>query len=62
MIRNEGTVDRAARVLLGLVLLALAFRGGPWWLAVVALAPLLTGLAGYCPLYRALGIRSCRAG
>lgn len=58
---NEGTVDRAVRIVLGLGILSLAFVGPrtPWaWLGVV---PLLTGLVGFCPAYRILGIRTCPA-
>ena len=56
---NEGTLDRVLRVLAGLLLVGLAITGtvGPWgW---VGLVPLLTGLAGTCPLYALLGIRTC---
>lgn len=59
MTRNEGTVDRALRVLVGLGLLALVFVGPqtPWgWIGIV---PLLTGLVGICPAYSLLGIRTC---
>ena len=58
--RNEGTLDRALRVILGVVLIALVFSGPqtPWgWIGLV---PLLTGLVGFCPLYRLVGIRTCR--
>lgn len=61
MARNEGTLDRTLRVILGLVLIALAFVGPqtPWgW---VGLVPLLTGLVGMCPLYSILGINTCQA-
>ena len=60
MARNEGTLDRALRVILGLVLIALVFVGPqtPWgWIGVV---PLLTGLVGMCPLYSVLGINTCK--
>lgn len=59
MPRNEGTIDRALRVILGLVLIALVFVGPQtvWgWIGVV---PLLTGLVGFCPLYRLVGINTC---
>ena len=59
MPQNEGTIDRALRVILGLVLIALVFVGPqtPWgWVGVV---PLLTGLVGFCPLYRLVGINTC---
>ena len=62
MTRNEGTLDRVARVALGVVLIVLALRGmyTPWtWIGVV---PLLTGLVGMCPLYSLLGINTCKVG
>ena len=57
--RNEGTIDRALRVIAGIVLISLVFVGPQtaWgWLGVV---PLVTGLAGTCPLYSILGISTC---
>jgi hypothetical protein len=58
---NEGTLDRAIRVVVGLVLLSLVFVGPatPWGL--VGLVPLLTGVVGFCPLYRIVGIDTCGA-
>lgn len=53
--RNESTLDRAFRVVLGVALLTIVFVGPttPWgWLGLV---PLVTGLVGRCPLYRLLG-------
>lgn len=56
---NEGTIDRAVRIVLGLGVLSLAFFGPrtPW--AYVGIIPLATGLLGFCPLYRVLGISTC---
>ena len=57
---NEGTIDRAIRIILGLGILSLTVLGpkSPWgYLGVV---PLATGLIGFCPLYRILGVRTCR--
>ena len=59
MPRNEGTIDRALRIIAGLVLISLVFIGPQtvWgWIGVV---PLITGLVGYCPAYRLLGINTC---
>lgn len=56
---NEGTIDRALRILAGLVLIALAATGtvGVWgWIGLV---PLATGLIGWCPAYTLLGINTC---
>ncbi|MDG4650311.1 DUF2892 domain-containing protein [Roseibacterium sp. SDUM158017] len=60
MTRNEGNVDRALRIIVGLALLAIVFVGPqtPWgWIGLV---PLVTGLVGICPLYAALGINTCQ--
>ncbi|MDP1555206.1 MAG: DUF2892 domain-containing protein [Hyphomonas sp.] len=56
---NEGTIDRALRVIAGLVLISLVFVGPqtPWgWVGVV---PLATGLIGWCPVYTLLGLNTC---
>lgn len=56
---NAGTIDRALRVIVGLVLVGLAAAGtiGMWgWIGVV---PLVTGLIGFCPAYTILGISTC---
>ena len=61
MIKNEGTLDRTARVVAGIALIALTVSGsiGAWgWIGLV---PLITGAVGVCPLYSLLGIRSCPA-
>jgi hypothetical protein len=58
--RNEHTIDRALRVLLGLGLLAIAFVGPKTPLGYLGIVPLVTGLVGTCPLYSALGLSTCR--
>lgn len=56
---NIGTIDRYARIILGIGLLALVFVGPktPWGL--IGLVPLVTGVARFCPAYRLLGISTC---
>jgi hypothetical protein len=58
MKRNEGYWDRGVRVALGAALLALTVVGPqtPWGL--VGIIPLVTGLVGFCPLYRVCGVRT----
>lgn len=65
---NEGGLDRGVRVTLGVVFLIAAFL----WLDVTAGSALgilaaavgavmvLTGLAGFCPAYALVGLRTCR--
>lgn len=52
---NAGPLDRAIRVVLGLALLALVFVGPESLWGLVGVVPLVTGIAGYCPLYAMLG-------
>ena len=59
MTHNAGTLDRVLRVALGLALLSLVFVGPRTWLGFIGVVPLITGLAGYCPLYRLLGVNTC---
>jgi hypothetical protein len=56
---NVGGLDRILRILVGLVLIALAATGtvGAWgWIGIV---PLATGLLGWCPAYTLLGVNTC---
>jgi hypothetical protein len=57
---NEGTLDRALRVALGIGLLSLVFVGPATYWGLVGLVPLTTGLVGFCPLYRLVGLTTCR--
>lgn len=61
MTMNEGIVDRAIRIVLGAALLSLTVVGPQTLLGLVGLVPLLTGIAGFCPLYGLFGIRTCPA-
>ncbi|MBN9461497.1 MAG: DUF2892 domain-containing protein [Burkholderiales bacterium] len=59
MLKNVGGMDRMLRVVVGLALIVMAVTGtiGVWgWIGVV---PLVTGLAGWCPAYRLLGMNTC---
>lgn len=60
---NEAGWDRIARVLLGVVLLALGWGGvvdGALGtvLKIVGFIPLVTGLVGWCPLYAIFRFRT----
>lgn len=59
MTKNEGTIDRVLRVIVGLVLLSLVFVGPQTMWGLIGIVPLATGLIGYCPAYSLLGIRTC---
>ena len=56
---NVGGIDKIARILVGIGLVAATLMGaiGAWgWIGVV---PLLTGLTRFCPLYPVLGMSTC---
>jgi hypothetical protein len=57
--KNEGTVDRALRVVVGVAVLSLVFVGPETAWGWVGLVPLVTGFAGFCPLYSILGVNTC---
>lgn len=60
MQKNIGTIDRSARTIIGLALIALVFAGPqtPWgWIGVV---PLVTAMMGNCPAYSLLGLNTCK--
>ena len=59
MPKNEGTIDRVLRIIVGAILIALVFVGPqtPWgWIGVI---PLVTGFVGWCPAYRLFRLRTC---
>ncbi len=57
--KNVGTIDRALRIIVGLILLLLAFVGPQiWWLGVIGVILLVTGLVSWCPAYRLLNIKT----
>jgi hypothetical protein len=65
MLVNEGTLDRTARLLVGIQMAALGLSGavaGKAGLALVALGTLfmVTGISGRCLLYRALRVSTVR--
>jgi hypothetical protein len=65
MIRNMGTIDRAARLIIAVVALYIAFAvatgGALFWVALaVGVIFTATALVGNCPLYRIVGLKTCR--
>lgn len=56
---NVGGIDRALRIVVGLVLVGLSLAGqiGVW--GYLGLIPLATGLFGRCPPYALFGWNTC---
>lgn len=69
MTSNIGTIDRGLRLILGLVLLAAPFVSG-MALFASSTATIISVIAGlvmvgtsamkFCPLYRILGVQTCK--
>ena len=66
---NVGTADRAVRLLLGIVLIAVAFVPSlppashillQWAMAGAGAVLIVTALVRFCPLYAIFGISSCK--
>jgi hypothetical protein len=69
MTTNVGTLDRALRAILGLVLLFLAFASGlplfdsalfKYGAAAIGIVMLVVATVRICPLYSIFGIKTCR--
>ena len=61
---NVGSIDRVARIVVGILLLAFAvplgFPQTGWnWVGWIGFVPLATGVFGYCPAYALFGLSSC---
>ena len=56
---NEGTLDRLIRIVIGVALLSLTVAGPKSMLGLIGVVPVVTGLVGFCPLYRLVGVRTC---
>ena len=66
MVTNVGTIDRALRIVIGLMLIAYALKLGlpstGWnWVGWIGVVPLLTATFAYCPAYTAFGVSTCSA-
>ena len=61
MVTNVGDTDRMFRILIGLLLigLAFAFGGFAWLLGLLGVIPVFTGITGRCPGYLHFGITTC---
>ena len=70
MTPNVGTIDRIARLVLGLVLLVLPFAtqiplfesvAMTWGSAIVGAVLIATAGMRFCPLYTLLGVKTCQS-
>ena len=56
--KNEGTLDRVIRLVLGLSGIVLGYIVSPWFY-LLAVAGLLTAVTGFCWLYKLFGKKTC---
>ncbi len=61
MKNNVGSVDKAVRIIIAIVLFSLYFilEGNLRYIAVIGFIPLLTAFISWCPLYAIFGISTC---
>ncbi len=64
MTKNVGGMEQKIRLVLGVLALGVAALGGlPTWAVVVTglvgVVALVTGGAGYCPLWALFGVNTC---
>jgi hypothetical protein len=67
---NVGSFDRTIRLVAGFILIILpflsssAFLSGPimtWFVMAVGLILIATAILRFCPLYRVLGVQTCKS-
>jgi hypothetical protein len=58
---NVGGIDRALRIVVGLALLSLFFvlQGNARSWGLLGVVALFTGISGFCPLYKLIGVNTC---
>jgi hypothetical protein len=59
MTANIGTIDRVARIILGVIIVTLTALGkiSPWgWLGLMLI---ITGAFKFCPAYTLFGFKTC---
>lgn len=58
--KNVGKIDSISRLVLGVVILSLAFIGPQSSFAYIGIVPIVTGIFGFCPLYKIIGLNTCK--
>lgn len=54
---NVGSPDRIARIILGVVIIAIGFYFQSWW-GVIGIVPIITATLNFCPVYKLLGVNT----
>jgi hypothetical protein len=56
---NVGTKDAMVRMVLGVLIALAGIYYTSWW-GLLAFVPLVTAYFNFCPLYKLLGINTCK--
>lgn len=56
---NIHPIERIVRIVLGIILVSLAFVGPKNLWFLLGAIPLVTGILGWCPPYQLLGFSTC---
>jgi hypothetical protein len=59
MKQNVGRNDAMVRMILGVLIALAGIYYTSWW-GLLAFVPLLTAYFNFCPLYKLLGINTCK--
>lgn len=59
MKKNVGPFDGVVRMIIAIAIFFYAGLVGPWWLGFIAIIPIVTAAAFYCPVYDVAGISTC---
>ena len=60
MKNNIGNVERAIRMVVGIILLSFIVIGPKTLWGLIGILPLATGYIGWCPPYALFGISTCK--
>ncbi|MBF0621116.1 MAG: DUF2892 domain-containing protein [Magnetococcales bacterium] len=56
---NIGSLDRSIRIVVGAIILSLIIVGPETQWGWLGLVPMITAFVRFCPIYAALGVRTC---
>ena len=63
MLKNVGKIDRVVRFVLFAAFAVfgiLNIGSGLWWIGLFGLIFLFTGIAGYCPIWHVIGVKTTK--
>jgi hypothetical protein len=55
---NVGSTERIIRIIVGIIIVSAGIGYRSWW-GLVGLAPITTGIIGWCPVSQLLGVSTC---